>query len=194
MPYSLPKLPYADNALEPFIDARTMEIHHTKHHQAYVDKLNAVLEKHPTLADQPLEHLLSNLESLDIPTADKTLVRNHGGGHTNHTLFWQILGPTKSIDTELVAEIEKKWSSIENFKKTFGDLALGLFGSGWVWLARDEEEVLHLHALPNQDSPFLHGHLPILGLDVWEHAYYLKYQNKRADYIAAWWNVLKLLP
>ncbi|MBI5466974.1 MAG: superoxide dismutase [Candidatus Kerfeldbacteria bacterium] len=194
MPYSLPKLPYAYDALEPFIDARTMEIHHSKHHQTYVDKLNAVLEKHPDLVDEPLEQLLANLEQLNIPAADKTAIRNHGGGHTNHTLFWQIMGPSKSVDVELVAGIEKEWQSIDAFKKTFTDMATGLFGSGWVWLAKDETNKYHLHALPNQDSPLLHGHTPLIGLDVWEHAYYLKYQNKRADYIAAWWKVLKFLP
>ena len=194
MTYTLPKLPYAYNALEPFIDAQTMEIHYTKHHQTYIDKLNAVLDKHPDLADQPLEHLLANLEDLKIPEADKRAIRNHGGGHTNHTLFWQIMGPTKSVDGELVKSIEKEWESLDAFKKTFTDMATTLFGSGWVWLAKDDHEKLHLHAMPNQDSPLLHGHTPILGLDVWEHAYYLKYQNKRAEYITAWWNVLKLLP
>lgn len=194
MPYTLPKLPYAYDALEPFIDAKTMEIHHTKHHQTYIDKLNAVLDKHPNLAGEPLEQLLANLESLAIPEADKKMIRNHGGGHTNHTLFWQIMGPTKSVDQELVTGIEKEWSSLEAFKKTFTDMAVGLFGSGWVWLAKDDQNKLHLHAMSNQDSPLLHGHTPILGLDVWEHAYYLKYQNKRLEYIQNWWNVLKLLP
>ncbi len=194
MKYTLPKLPYAYDALEPFIDAKTMEIHHTKHHQTYIDKLNAVLAKDPKLADEPLEHLLSGWEKLDIPEADKKAIRNHGGGHTNHTLFWQIMGPSKSVDQELVRDIEKEWQSLEAFKKTFTEMATALFGSGWVWLARDAKEKLHLHALPNQDSPLLHGHLPVLGLDVWEHAYYLKYQNKRAEYIEQWWNVLKLLP
>lgn len=194
MTYTLPKLTYAYDALVPFIDAKTMEIHHTKHHQTYIDKLNAVLGKQPDLAEQPLEQLLANLETLNIPDADKKAIRNHGGGHANHTLFWQIMGPTKSIDQQLVAGIEKEWSSIENFKTTFTDMATTLFGSGWVWLAKDENEKLHLHALPNQDSPLLHGHTPIIGIDVWEHAYYLQYQNKRADYIQNWWNVCKLLP
>ncbi len=194
MKYTLPKLPYAYNALEPYLDAKTMKIHHTKHHQTYIDKLNAVLDKHPDIADEPLEQLLANLETLKIPEADKKMIRNHGGGHTNHTLFWQIMGPTKAVDKELVKGIAKEWQSLDAFKKTFTDLATALFGSGWVWLARDDQDKLHLHALSNQDSPLLHGHTPIIGLDVWEHAYYLKYQNKRADYIAAWWSVLKLLP
>lgn len=194
MPYTLPPLSYAYDALEPYIDARTMEIHHTKHHQTYIDKLNAVLAKHPDLAGQPLEQLLANLDQLEIPAVDKTAIRNHGGGHSNHTLFWQIMGAKKSIDQNLVADIEREWGSVDVFKKTFTDMAVGLFGSGWVWLAKDEQEKLHLHALPNQDSPLLHGHTPIIGLDIWEHAYYLHYQNKRADYVAAWWNVLTLLP
>lgn len=194
MKYTLPALPYAYDALEPFIDQATMMIHHTKHHQAYIDKLNAVLDKHPGLADQPLEHLLGSLETLDIPAADKTAIRNHGGGHSNHSFFWQIMGPTKAIDDELVAGLIATFGSLEDFKKQFTDLATTLFGSGWVWLAKDENGKLHLHQMANQDSPLLHGHEPVLGLDVWEHAYYLKYQNKRADYITAWWNVLKLLP
>lgn len=194
MKYQLPRLPYDYDALEPFIDARTMEIHHTKHHQAYIDKLNAVLDKHPDLAAEPLEHLLANLDTLPIPDADKTMIRNHGGGHANHSLFWQIMGQHKSIDKELVAGIEKEWKSVEAFKETFTDMATKLFGSGWIWLAKDEHDKLHLHAMPNQDSPMLHGHTPIIGLDVWEHAYYLKYQNRRAEYIENWWNILKLLP
>lgn len=193
MKYTLPPLPYPYDALEPFIDATTMQIHHTKHHQTYIDKLNATLAKHPDIAEEPLEQLLANLKSLKIPEADKTMIRNHGGGHTNHTLFWQIMGPKKSVDQKLVKDIEKEWKSLDAFKATFNDMATKLFGSGWVWLARDEKEKLHLHSMANQDSPMLHGHTPIIGLDVWEHAYYLKYQNKRADYITAWWNVLKLL-
>ncbi len=194
MKYSLPQLPYSYDALEPFIDAKTMEIHYTKHHQTYIDKLNAVLDKHANLADTPLEQLLAKLETLSIPEADKKAIRNHGGGHLNHSLFWTIMGPAKEIDGNLVGSIEKEWQSVEAFKTTFTDLATTLFGSGWVWLAKDEQGKLHLHQMPNQDSPYLHGHTPVFGLDVWEHAYYLKYQNKRAEYIAAWWNVVKLLP
>lgn len=194
MKYTLPPLPYGDDALEPFIDAQTMTIHHDKHHQAYVDKLNATLEKYPKIADEPLEQLLANLDTLNIPDADKTMLRNHGGGHANHSFFWQIMGPKKSVDKELVADIEKEWKSVEAFKTTFTDMAVKLFGSGWVWLARDEKNKLHLHALPNQDSPLMHGHTPVIGLDVWEHAYYLKYQNRRAEYIENWWHVMKLLP
>lgn len=194
MTYTLPELPYAYDALEPFFDAKTMEIHHTKHHQAYVDKLNAVLTKHPQLADRSLEDLLGHLDTLGIPEADQQLVRNHGGGHSNHSFFWQIIGPTKSVDQELVDDITKAFGSLEDFKKQFSDIALSVFGSGWAWLARDENGELHMRGLPNQDSPLMYSHEPVLGLDVWEHAYYLKYQNRRADYVAAWWSALKLLP
>lgn len=193
MKHTLPTLPYPYNALEPSIDAKTMEIHHTKHHQTYIDKLNAVLEKNPSIADRTVEDLLRNLPDLNIAEVDKTAIRNHGGGHMNHSLFWKIMGPKKEVDKTLKADVEKVFGSIDEFKKQFSDKALTLFGSGWAWLARDENGKLHLHALPNQDSPYLHGHTPIIGLDVWEHAYYLKYQNRRAEYIENWWRVLKLL-
>ncbi len=193
MKFELPKLPYSYDALEPYIDARTMEIHHTKHHQTYVDKLNAALEKYPDLQSKSVEDLLRNLDKLKVAEADRTAIRNHGGGHANHSLFWQIMGPKKEIDEKLVDEIKSTFGSIEEWKKEFTDLATKLFGSGWVWLARDEHSKLHMHQMSNQDSPYLHGHTPILGLDVWEHAYYLKYQNKRPEYIEAWWQVLRLL-
>lgn len=193
MKHQLPALPYAYDALEPFIDARTMEIHHTKHHQTYVDKLNAVLEKHPDLARHPLEELLGSLDTLDIPAADKSAIRNHGGGHLNHSLFWNIMGPNKKPDQTLIDEISQTFGSLDEFKTKFTELATTLFGSGWVWLAREKNGgKLHLHAMPNQDSPYLHGDTPIIGLDVWEHAYYLTYQNRRPEYITAWWNVLTL--
>lgn len=193
MKYTLPKLPYAYDALEPYIDAKTMEIHYTKHHQAYIDKLNAALEKYPDLQGRPVEELLMDLVNLKVDEADRTAIRNHGGGHVNHSLFWQIMGPKKEVDKKLVADINTVFGSVDEFKKQFTDIAAKQFGSGWAWLARDKTGKLHLHGMPNQDSPYLHGHTPILGLDVWEHAYYLKYQNKRPDYIAAWWNVLKLI-
>lgn len=193
MKFELPKLAYDYSALEPHFDARTMEIHHTKHHQAYIDKLNAALEKHPDLQDMPVENLLLNLDSLSVDDDTKKAIRNHGGGHANHTLFWQVLGPEKEIDQQLVDEITSTFGSIDEFKKQFNDIATKLFGSGWTWLARDNNNKLHLHGLPNQDSPYLHGHTPVFGLDVWEHAYYLKYQNRRAEYIDAWWNALKLI-
>lgn len=193
MKYTLPKLPYAYDALEPFIDATTMEIHHTKHHQTYVDKLNAVLDKYPELADQPLEQLLASLDTLTIPETDKKMIRNHGGGHSNHSFFWQIMGKEKSVDQTLVTEIEAQWPMAE-FKKAFSEQAAAIFGSGWMWLVRNGEGKLEMYATGQQDSPLMKGHEPLIGLDVWEHAYYLKYQNKRPDYIAAWWHVLKLLP
>lgn len=194
MPYSLPQLPYEPDALEPFIDAPTMLLHHGKHHQTYVDKLNEVVAKHPQLADQPLEHLLATIDTLGIPDADKRAIRNHGGGHANHTLFWQIMGPKKAVDSRLVDEIAKAWGSVATFQTEFSQIAMGIFGSGWAWLVRKPDNSLTAYSTPNQDSPVMTGDRPIFGLDVWEHAYYLKYQNKRADYIAAWWHVLKLLP
>jgi Fe-Mn family superoxide dismutase len=193
MKFELPKLPYSYDALEPHIDAKTMEIHHTKHHQTYVDKLNAAVEKYESLQDMSVEDLLRNLDSLKVEEADRTAIRNHGGGHANHSLFWQIMGPKKKTDEKLVSEIKSTFGSVEEFKKQFTDTATKLFGSGWAWLARDENGKLHLHGLPNQDSPLLHGHAPIIGLDVWEHAYYLKYQNRRPEYIENWWSVLKLV-
>lgn len=193
MPYTLPKLPYAYDALEPSIDAKTMEIHHTKHHQTYVDKLNAVLDRHPDLAEWPLEKLLGGLDDLKIPAADKTMIRNHGGGHSNHTFFWNIMGPKKNVDQELTSAIKKEWSSVEAFQKAFNDQAAAIFGSGWMWLVRNSQGKLAMYSTPNQDSPLMKGDEPLLGLDVWEHAYYLKYQNKRLDYIAAWWQVVKIL-
>ena len=193
MKYELPKLTFTYDALEAYIDAKTMEIHYTKHHQAYIDKLNAALEKYPELADKSVEDLLRNLDSLKVDDADRTAIKNHGGGHVNHSLFWQLLDPNNSKDEKLVKDITAAFGSVEEFKKQFTDTAIKLFGSGWAWLARDEAGKLHLHALPNQDSPYLHGHTPVIGLDVWEHAYYLKYQNRRPEYIENWWHVLKLL-
>jgi Fe-Mn family superoxide dismutase len=193
MKHTLPQLPYAYDALEPYIDAKTMEIHHTKHHQAYIDKLNAVLEKYPELQNQPAEELLKNLDSLKVDEADRTAIRNNGGGYLNHSLFWEIIGPKKEIDQKLVQDLNATFGSIEEFKKQFTDAATKFFGSGWVWLARDEASKLHLHGLPNQDSPYLLNHTPIITLDLWEHAYYLKYQNRRPEYIENWWKVLKLI-
>ena len=193
MKHTLPQLPYVYNALEPYIDAQTMEIHHTKHHQGYVDKLNAALEKYPDLQEKPLEDLLKGLDALKIDEKDKTAIRNHGGGHLNHSLFWQIMGPKKERDEALVSEIEKTFGSVDEFKKLFSEVAATHFGSGWAWLTRNEAGELLLYSLPNQDSPYLKNHTPIVGLDIWEHAYYLKYQNRRPEYIEAWWNVLKLI-
>ena len=198
MKYELPKLSYSYDALEPYIDAKTMEIHHSKHHLAYVDKLNNILEKYQDLADNKLEDLIANLHDLPMTEEDKKLLKNNGGGHLNHSLFWQIMGPKKEIDQVLVEEIKRTFSSVEEFKKIFSDAAAKHFGSGWAWLVRDENGKLKVYSLPNQDSPLTHpphlsGHAPIFCLDVWEHAYYLKYQNRRAEYTENWWNVLRLL-
>jgi len=193
MIHSLPKLTFAYDSLEPFIDKQTMEIHHTKHHQAYIDKLNSVLEKYPDLADIKLENLMTNLKNLKIDAKDITLIRNHGGGHLNHSFFWNILGKTKEIDKILVDKIHTTFNSLEEFKKIFSEQALSFFGSGWTWLVEDDKGILKIYCTPNQDSPIINGDKPLIGLDLWEHAYYLKYQNRRVDYISAWWNVLKLI-
>lgn len=193
MKYELPQLSYSYNALEPYIDARTMEIHHTKHHQGYVDKLNAALAKYPELQERPLEDLLKNLAGLSVEEKDRTAIKNHGGGHLNHSLFWQIMGPGKEPDEELIKKVELEFDSIDNFKKSFSETAANHFGSGWAWLVRDEGGKLKVYSLPNQDSPYSKNHTPIIGLDLWEHAYYLNYQNRRPEYIEAWWNVLKLI-
>ncbi|OGE81881.1 MAG: superoxide dismutase [Candidatus Doudnabacteria bacterium RIFCSPLOWO2_02_FULL_48_8] len=193
MKNELPKLNYSYDALEPYIDALTMEIHHTKHHQAYIDKLNAALEKYPELQNMAVEDLLKNLDSLKVEDTDRTAIRNHGGGHANHSLFWKLLDPVNQKNEKLIGDINATFGSVEEFKKQFTDAATKLFGSGWAWLARDETGKLHLHAMPNQDSPYLHGHTPIIGLDLWEHAYYLKYQNRRPEYIEAFWQMLKLI-
>jgi len=185
---TLPKLPYAVDALEPHIDARTMEIHHTKHHQAYVDNLNKALATQPTLADKPLDQLLKNLSS--VPDPIRTAVRNNGGGHWNHSLFWQTLSPKPSKPKgKLEAAIRAGFGSQSALEDRFRATGLTVFGSGWIWLtARDGR--LTLETSPNQDSPLMTGGSPILGIDVWEHAYYLKYQNRRADYLAAILNVI----
>ena len=194
MKFELPKLPYAYDALEPYIDAQTMEIHYTKHHQTYVDKLNAALEKYSDLQGRPVDELLMNLENLKVDETDRAAIRNHGGGHSNHSLFWKYLDPSNQKDELLSKEIVSTFGSIDEFKKQFTDSAAKLFGSGWTWLVRNgQNSKLEIKNLPNQDSPLMLGLQPMFGLDVWEHAYYLKHQNKRADYITAWWSVLKLI-
>ncbi|GBD33961.1 Superoxide dismutase [Mn] [bacterium HR34] len=193
MKYTLPQLPYSYDALEPYIDATTMEIHHTKHHQAYIDKVNPILTKYPEFENKTLEEILRDLNNLNIDEKDKIIIRNHGGGTINHNLFWQIMGPQKEVDENLKKEVEETFGGVEEFKKIFSETALNHFGSGWAWLVKDENGKLKVYSLPNQDSPYLLGHIPIIGLDVWEHAYYLQYQNRRAEYIQNWWNVLKLL-
>lgn len=190
MKHTLPTLSYAYDALEPYIDARTMEIHHTKHHQAYIDKLNAALAGRPELADKPLEALLADLDAL--PADIRTAVRNHGGGHANHTLFWTVIGPGQGgrPEGDLAAAIERAFGSFDAFKTQFADAAAGRFGSGWAWLVKDKAGKLSIESTANQDSPLMEGKKPLLGLDVWEHAYYLKYQNRRPEYIGAFWNIV----
>ncbi len=192
MAFSLPSLSYPYNALEPHIDAATMQIHHTRHHQTYVDKLNAALEKAPDHADKGLEELLGNISAL--PQEIQTAVKNHGGGHANHSLFWTIIGPPNPQVSQpagtLASALASAFGSANDFKSKFADTAANHFGSGWAWLVINANKQLELYSLPNQDSPFMQKHTPILGLDVWEHAYYLKYQNKRPDYITAFWNVV----
>jgi len=192
MKYTLPSLPYPYQALEPYIDVQTMQVHHTKHHQAYIDNLNNVLEKYPALAERALEDLLKNLSTLQMQEQDKTLLRNHGGGHLNHSFFWEILGPKKAVNHALVKKIEAEFSSLAGFKNEFAAMAAKHFGSGWAWLVEQPSGAIKIYTTPNQDSPCLVGDKPLLGLDLWEHAYYLKYQNRRPEYIQAFWQVLKL--
>lgn len=189
MAYELPDLPYDFGALEPHIDRRTMEIHHGKHHAGYVTKLNDALEGHDELLGKSIEELLRNLDQ--VPEDIRTAVRNNGGGHANHSLFWTIMGPdTEKLPTgELMNAIKDQWNSLDFLKDEFSKAATSRFGSGWAWLVVHEGK-LEVMSTPNQDSPLSEGKTPILGLDVWEHAYYLNYQNRRADYIEAWWNVV----
>ncbi|MBT3949074.1 superoxide dismutase [Candidatus Parcubacteria bacterium] len=193
MEHTLYKLPYSFDALEPYIDAATMEIHYTKHHQAYLDNFKKVVEKYPELQDKSAENILQNLKSLNVDEADRKALQNHGGGFVNHNIYWSIMGPEKEIDETLVNDIEKTFDSLDSFKELFNLTATKQFGSGWAWLVRDENQELKVYSLPNQDSPLTLRHTPILALDVWEHAYYLKYQNKRAEYIENWWNVVKII-
>lgn len=190
MKFELPKLNYSYDSLEPYIDARTMEIHYTKHHATYVNKLNEALAKHPELMNKVIEDLLKDLDN--IPTDIRTTVRNNGGGHYNHTLFWSIMGPNGSRKPvgKLAKDIEKTFGNFDNFKSEFSESALNRFGSGWAWLVTDNYGNLAIMSTPNQDNPIMIGLYPILGIDVWEHAYYLKYQNRRAEYIESWWNVV----
>ncbi len=189
MAFQLPPLPYAFNALEPHIDAKTMEIHHDKHHAAYVTNLNAALEKYPALQNKSIEALLHEINS--VPEEIRTAVRNNGGGHMNHTLFWEIMAPQAGGEPTgaLADAINKSFGSFAAFKEQFAKAGMGRFGSGWAWLINQGGK-LSIESTANQDQPIMEGKLAILGVDVWEHAYYLKYQNRRADYIAAWWNVV----
>lgn len=189
MTYHLPELPYAYDALEPHIDARTMEIHHTKHHQAYVDKLNAAVEGHD-LGNPTVEDLVAAIHT--IPEEIRTAVRNHGGGHANHSLFWTIMSPNGggAPTGPVLSAIEKDFGGFDQFCSQFKAAAAGRFGSGWAWLSLTPEKKLVVEDTPNQNSPLMHGHTPLMGVDVWEHAYYLKYQNRRPDYVSAFLNVI----
>lgn len=191
MAFTLPALPYSHDALEPHIDTQTMEIHHGKHHNAYVTNLNKALESAPELAGKSLEELLANNLAI-VPDAIKNAVRNNGGGHYNHSLFWTILGPGKGGAPvgNLAAAINAAFGSFDAFKEKFNAAATTRFGSGWAWLIKNADGTVEVTSSPNQDNPLMEGKFPVIGLDVWEHAYYLKYQNRRPDYINAWWNVI----
>jgi len=192
MAFTLPPLPFPSDALEPYIDKLTMEIHHGKHHAAYVTNLNKALEQAPDLAGKSIEELLAGNLAI-VPEAIKTPVRNNGGGHANHSLFWEILNPAGKPGTApvgtLASAITSTFGSFETFKEKFNTAATTRFGSGWAWLIKKHGK-LEVISHPNQDSPIMEGHSPVIGLDVWEHAYYLKYQNRRPEYVAAWWNVI----
>ncbi len=189
-PHKLPPLTYAVDALEPFIDAKTMEIHHDRHHAAYVVGLNKAVAAHPDLAGKSAQELISNLTA--VPENIRTAVRNHGGGHVNHSLFWQMLKRNGGIQPSgaLMETLVKEFGTFDGFKEAFTKISLSVFGSGWAWLSLDKTGKVGIEPLPNQDSPYMYGRTPLLGLDVWEHAYYLKYQNKRVEYVNAFFNVI----
>jgi Fe-Mn family superoxide dismutase len=190
MAFTLPALPYDASALEPHIDAQTMQIHHGKHHNAYVTNLNAALEGQPSLQSATIEELLANIK--DVPESIRQAVINNGGGHHNHTLFWNIMGPGGGGEPggALAQAISAAFGSFGDFKARVKDTGVKRFGSGWSWLVVDKEGKLQVYSTANQDSPLMQGHIPLLGVDVWEHAYYLKYQNRRPDYLDAWWNTV----
>src|SRR6266852_2037458 len=190
MAYELPPLPYGFDALEPNIDAKTMEIHHDRHHAAYVNNANGALEKHPDLAKKSVEDLLRGISS--VPEDVRNVLRNNGGGHSNHSIFWTIMAPGGGGNPpgRIGDAIKSAFGSYDAFKEQLTKAAVGQFGSGWAWLVADKNGKIFIKSYPNQDSPYMEGLTPLLGVDVWEHAYYLKYQNKRADYVAAWFNTL----
>ncbi len=189
MAFELPPLPYDYNALEPYIDTQTMQLHHDKHHAAYVNALNNAIQGHQ-FASLPVEEIVRRIN--EVPENIRTVVRNNAGGHVNHTMFWQIMKPNGGGKPtgDLATAINAKFGSFEDFKNTFNDAGVKRFGSGWAWLVLDKGGTLQVISTPNQDSPFMDGNYPIMGNDVWEHAYYLKYQNRRPEYLAAWWNVV----
>lgn len=188
MAFKLPNLGYEYDSLEPFIDAKTMEIHHTKHHKVYTDNFNAALERHPELEKKSPEEIISDLDS--VPEDIKKIVRNHGGGYVNHKFFWQILKKDTKFEGPIAEEINAIFGSFDKFKEKFSEAAKNQFGSGWAWLVLDEKKELEIMSTSNQDSPLTQGKIPLITIDVWEHAYYLKYQNKRADYVNAFFNVI----
>ena len=190
MAFSLPQLPYSEDALEPYIDSRTMGIHHGKHHAAYTNNLNKAVESYSDLAGKSIGEILGDLD--EIPESMRTAVRNNGGGYANHSLFWSVMSPDGGgvPAGELAGAIDVAFGNFDNFKDTFGKAAMSRFGSGWAWLFVDANGDLAVTSTANQDTPLMDGHIPLLGVDVWEHAYYLNYQNRRGDYIAAWWNVV----
>ncbi len=190
MTYKLPPLPYDRGALEPYIDAGTMAVHHDKHHQAYITNLNKALEKYPELQSLSIWQLISDLGA--VPEDIRTVVRNHGGGHANHSMFWKSLHYSAGGEPggKLARAIDESFGSFADFKEGFTKAAMTLFGSGWAWLCLDSSGKLHIITTPNQDNPIYQGYMPLLGLDVWEHAYYLKYENRRAEYVDGWWNIV----
>lgn len=191
--FELPKLNYSFDALEPVMDAKTLEIHYTKHHQGYTDKFNAAIAEFPEIKELPLEDIFRKLNTFEIPETSRKAIQNNGGGYINHKLFWESMGPEKEIDEQLVSDIKETFGSIEKFKEEFTKVATTQFGSGWAWLVRDGNNDLKVYSLPNQESPLTLGHTPIFNLDVWEHAYYLKYQNRRPEFIENWWSLLKFI-
>jgi superoxide dismutase, Fe-Mn family len=191
--FELPKLNYAYDALEPYMDAETVEIHYSKHHQGYTDKFNAAIAEFPEIEALPLEDIFKKLNTFEIPEASRKAIQNNGGGYINHKLFWESIGPEKEIDEQLVSDIKETFGSVDKFKEEFTKAATTQFGSGWAWLVRDESNNLKVYSLPNQESPLTLGHTPIFNLDVWEHAYYLKYQNRRPEFIENWWKILKFI-
>jgi superoxide dismutase, Fe-Mn family len=190
MAYELPPLPYPKEALEPHIDAQTMEIHHGKHHATYIANVNKAITGKPDLENKPVEDLISNLNA--VPEDIRTVVRNNGGGHANHALFWKIMGPNAGGEPtgKLADDLKSAFGSFQAFKEKFEAAGLGRFGSGWAWLIVNKKGQIEVTSTPNQDSPLMDGNKPVLGCDVWEHAYYLKFQNRRADYLKTWWNVV----